>query len=47
MDNDTEIQVISGLNKSDNIITGYKSLSKNLREVLQKPFHASKTKYRK
>ncbi|MCA6068427.1 efflux RND transporter periplasmic adaptor subunit [Chryseobacterium sp. RG1] len=28
MDNDTEIQVISGLNKSDNIITGYKSLSK-------------------
>ncbi|GAA5098384.1 efflux RND transporter periplasmic adaptor subunit [Chryseobacterium ginsengisoli] len=28
MDNDTEIQVISGLNKNDNIITGYKSLSK-------------------
>ncbi len=28
MDNDTEIQVISGLNKSDNIITGYKSVSK-------------------
>lgn len=28
MDNDTEIQVISGLNKNDNIITGYKVLSK-------------------
>jgi HlyD family secretion protein len=28
MDNDTEIQVISGLNKNDNIITGYKNLSK-------------------
>lgn len=28
MDNDTEIQVISGLDKSDNIITGYKLLSK-------------------
>ncbi|WP_415326151.1 efflux RND transporter periplasmic adaptor subunit [Chryseobacterium sp. MMS23-Vi53] len=28
MDNDTEIQVISGLNKTDNIITGYKNLSK-------------------
>ncbi|KAA2215649.1 efflux RND transporter periplasmic adaptor subunit [Chryseobacterium sediminis] len=28
MDNDTEIQVISGLNTSDNIITGYKVLSK-------------------
>jgi HlyD family secretion protein len=28
MDNDTEIQVISGLNTSDNIITGYKTLSK-------------------
>lgn len=28
MDNDTEIQVLSGLNKNDNIITGYKSLSK-------------------
>ncbi|WP_228437522.1 hypothetical protein [Chryseobacterium sp. 7] len=29
MDNDTEIQVVSGLNKNDNIITGYKVLSKN------------------
>ncbi|QXU49071.1 efflux RND transporter periplasmic adaptor subunit [Chryseobacterium sp. D764] len=28
MDNDTEIQVVSGLNKNDNIITGYKVLSK-------------------
>ncbi|ROI03229.1 efflux RND transporter periplasmic adaptor subunit [Chryseobacterium sp. G0240] len=28
MDNDTEIQVISGLDKNDNIITGYKVLSK-------------------
>jgi HlyD family secretion protein len=28
MDNDTEIQVISGLDKNDNIITGYKLLSK-------------------
>lgn len=28
MDNDTEMQVISGLNKNDNIITGYKVLSK-------------------
>ncbi|KMQ69218.1 secretion protein HylD [Chryseobacterium sp. FH2] len=28
MDNDTEIQVISGLNNNDNIITGYKNLSK-------------------
>ncbi|PIF46796.1 HlyD family secretion protein [Chryseobacterium sp. 52] len=28
MDNDTEIQVISGLNTTDNIITGYKVLSK-------------------
>jgi len=28
MDNDTEIQVISGLNANDNIITGYKVLSK-------------------
>ncbi|MFP3598735.1 efflux RND transporter periplasmic adaptor subunit [Chryseobacterium sp. SIMBA_029] len=28
MDNDTEIQVISGLTTSDNIITGYKTLSK-------------------
>ncbi|SMD02452.1 efflux RND transporter periplasmic adaptor subunit [Chryseobacterium sp. YR221] len=28
MDNDTEIQVISGLNTNDNIITGYKVLSK-------------------
>ncbi|MDR3022504.1 efflux RND transporter periplasmic adaptor subunit [Chryseobacterium sp.] len=28
MDNDTEIQVVSGLNTSDNIITGYKVLSK-------------------
>ncbi|MGH1515871.1 efflux RND transporter periplasmic adaptor subunit [Chryseobacterium sp. JK1] len=28
MDNDTEIQVVSGLSKNDNIITGYKVLSK-------------------
>ncbi|WPO90040.1 efflux RND transporter periplasmic adaptor subunit [Chryseobacterium sp. HR92] len=28
MDNDTEIQVVSGLNKNENIITGYKVLSK-------------------
>ena len=28
MDNDTEIQVVSGLNKNDNLITGYKVLSK-------------------
>lgn len=28
MDNDTEIQVVSGLNKNDHIITGYKVLSK-------------------
>ena len=28
MDNDTEIQVISGIEKGDNIITGYKILSK-------------------
>ncbi|MDQ1857753.1 efflux RND transporter periplasmic adaptor subunit [Chryseobacterium sp. WLY505] len=28
MDNDTEIQVVSGLTKNDNIITGYKVLSK-------------------
>lgn len=28
LDNDTEIQVVSGLNKNDNIITGYKVLSK-------------------
>ncbi|MCS4304908.1 efflux RND transporter periplasmic adaptor subunit [Chryseobacterium sp. BIGb0232] len=28
MDNDTEMQVISGLDKNDNIITGYKLLSK-------------------
>ena len=28
MDSDTEIQVISGLDKNDNIITGYKLLSK-------------------
>ncbi|RQO42605.1 efflux RND transporter periplasmic adaptor subunit [Chryseobacterium sp. KBW03] len=28
MDNDTEIQVVSGLDKNDNIITGYKVLSK-------------------
>ena len=28
MDNDTEVQVISGLTTNDNIITGYKNLSK-------------------
>ncbi|KAB1228656.1 efflux RND transporter periplasmic adaptor subunit [Chryseobacterium viscerum] len=28
MDNDTEIQVVSGLDKNENIITGYKALSK-------------------
>lgn len=28
MDNDTEIQVISGLTNNDNVITGYKALSK-------------------
>ena len=28
MDNDTEIQVVSGLEKGDNIITGYKMLTK-------------------
>lgn len=28
MDNDTEVQVVSGLDKNDNIITGYKVLSK-------------------
>jgi HlyD family secretion protein len=30
MDNDTEIQVVSGLTKNDNIITGYKLYLKNL-----------------
>uniref|UniRef100_A0AAU6WVN3 Uncharacterized protein n=2 Tax=Chryseobacterium TaxID=59732 RepID=A0AAU6WVN3_9FLAO len=28
MNNDTEIQVISGLDRNDNIFTGYKNLSK-------------------
>lgn len=28
MNNDTEVQVISGLNSNDNIVTGYKNLSK-------------------
>jgi HlyD family secretion protein len=39
MDNDTEIQVVSGLTKNDNIITGYKLLSKKSSDAQAKsPF---------
>lgn len=39
MDNDTEIQVVSGLNKNENIITGYKLLSKKSSDAQAKsPF---------
>lgn len=39
MDNDTEIQVVSGLTKNDNIVTGYKLLSKKSSDVQAKsPF---------
>jgi len=39
MDNDTEIQVVSGIEKGDNIITGYKMLSKkSSKGVAKSPF---------
>ncbi|HCN51367.1 MAG TPA: efflux RND transporter periplasmic adaptor subunit [Chryseobacterium sp.] len=39
MDNDTEIQVVSGLTKNDNIVTGYKLLSKKSSDAQAKsPF---------